>query len=72
MQENSTLLDSCVKGFHSVRCCCFCCKLLSKHLTHLSFTILMTSHETGLIQQSEKKDVKKCLIMDFFFIFVAN
>lgn len=72
MQENSTLLDSCAKSFHSVRFCCFSCKLLSKHLTHLSFTILMTSHETGLIQQNEKKDEKKCLIMDFFFIFVTN
>ena len=72
MQENSTLLDSCAKGFHIVRFCCSCCKLLSKHLTHLSFTISMTSHETDLIQQNEKKDVKKCLIMDFFFIFVAN
>ena len=72
MQENSTLLDSCAKGFHIVRLRCLCCKLLSKHLTHLSFTISMTSHETDLIQQNEKKDVKKCLIMDFFFIFVAN
>ena len=72
MQENSTLLDSCAKGFHIVRFCCSCCKLLSKHLTHLSFTISMTSHETDLIQQNEKKDEKKYLIMDFFFIFVAN
>ena len=72
MQENSMLLDSCAKCFHSVRFCCFCCKLLSKHLTHLSFTILMTSHETDLIQQNEKKDEKKYLIMDFFFIFVAD
>ena len=66
------LLDSSAKSFHIVRFCCFCCKLLSKLLTHLSFTISMTSHETDLIQQNEKKDVKKCLIMDFFFIFVAN
>ena len=66
------LLDSCAKCFYIVRFCCFSCKLLSRRLTHLSFTILMTSHETGLIQQNEKKDVKKCLIMDFFFIFVAN
>ena len=72
MQENSTLLDSCAKGFHIVRFCCLCCKLLSKHLTHLSFTILMTSHVNDMIQKKEKKDVKKCLIMDFFFIFVAN
>jgi len=72
MQENSTLLDSCAKCFHIVRFCCFSCKLRSKHLTHLSFTISMTSHETDLIQQNEKKNVKKCLIMDFFFIFVAN
>lgn len=72
MQENSMLLDSCAKCFHSVRFCCFSCKLLSRRLTHLSFTILMTSHETDLIQQNEKKDVKKCLIMDFFFIFVAD
>lgn len=72
MQENSTLLDSCAKSFHIVRFCCFCCKLLSKRLTHLSFTISMISHETDLIQQNEKKDEKKYLIMDFFFIFVAN
>ena len=72
MQENSTLLDSCAKCFHIVRFCCFSCKLLSRRLTHLSFTILMTSHETDLIQQNEKKDEKRCLIMDFFFIFVAN
>jgi len=32
----------------------------------------MISHETDLIQQNEKKDEKKYLIMDFFFIFVAN
>ena len=55
MQENSTLLDSCAKGFHIVRFCGPCCKLLLKHLTHLSFTISMTSHETDLIQQNEKK-----------------
>ena len=72
MQENSTLLDRCAKSFHSVRFCCLCCKLLSKHLTHLSFTISMTSHETDLIQQNEKKDEKKYLIMDFFFIFGAK
>ena len=72
MQENSMLLDSCAKCFHIVRFCCFCCKLLSRRLTHLSFTILMTSHETDLIQQNEKKDEKKYLIMDFFFIFVAD
>lgn len=72
MQENSTLLDSSAKGFHSARFCCSCCKLLSKRLTHLSFTISMTSHETDLIQQNEKKDEKKYLIMDFFFIFVAD
>lgn len=71
MQENSTLLDSCAKCFHIVRFCCFSCKLLSRRLTHLSFTISMTSHENDMIQQNEKKDVKKCLIMDFFFIFVA-
>ena len=50
MQENSMLLDSCAKCFHIIRFCCFSCKLLSRHLTHLSFTILMPSHETGLIQ----------------------
>ena len=72
MQENSTLLDSCAKCFHIVRFCCFSCKLLSKRLTHLSFTILMTSHETDLIQQNKKKDEKKCLIIYIFFIFVAN
>lgn len=72
MQENSMLLDSCAKSFHIIRFCCLCCKLLSKHLTHLSFTISMTSHETDLIQQNEKKDEKKYLIMDFFFIFVAD
>ena len=72
MQENSTLLDSSAKSLHIVRFCGLCCKLLSKHLTHLSFTISMISHETDLIQQSEKKDEKKYLIMDFFFIFVAN
>ena len=72
MQENSTLLDSSAKSFHSIRFYCFCCKLLSKHLTHLSFTISMISHETDLIQQNEKKDEKKYLIMDFFFIFVAD
>ena len=72
MQENSMLLDSSAKGFYSARFCCFSCKLLSRRLTHLSFTISMTSHETDLIQQNEKKDMKKCLIMDFFFIFVAN
>ena len=72
MQENSTLLDSCAKGFHIVRFCCLSCKLLSRRLTHLSFTISMISHETDLIQQNEKKDEKKYLIMDFFFIFVAN
>ena len=72
MQENSTLLDSSAKGFHSIRFCCLCCKLLSKRLTHLSFTISMTSHETDLIQQNEKKDKKRCLILDFFFIFEAN
>lgn len=72
MQENSMLLDSCAKCFHSVRFCCFSCKLLSKHLTHLSFTISMTSHENDMIQQNEKKDEKICLILDFFFIFVAN
>ena len=72
MQENSTLLDSCAKCFHIVRFYCFSCKLLSRRLTHFSFTILMTSHENDMIQQNEKKDVKKCLIMDFFFIFVGN
>lgn len=72
MQENSTLLDSCAKCFHIVRFCCFSCKLLSRRLTHLSFTILMTSYETDLIQQNEKKDEKICLILDFFFIFGAN
>lgn len=72
MQENSMLLDSYAKCFHIVRFCCFSCKLLSKHLTHLSFTISMTSHENDMIQQNEKKDEKICLIMDFFFIFVAN
>lgn len=72
MQENSMLLDSCAKCFHIVRFCCFSCKLLSRRLTHLSFTILMTSHETDLIQQNEKKDKKICLILDFFFIFGAN
>lgn len=50
MQENSTLLDSCAKSFHIVRFCGLCCKLLSKRLTHLSFTISMISHETDLIQ----------------------
>ena len=50
MQENSTLLDSCVKGFHSIRFCGLCYKLFSKRLTHLSFTISMISHETDLIQ----------------------
>ena len=50
MQENSMLLDSCAKGFYSARFCCFCCKLLSKRLTHLSFTISMISHEIDLIQ----------------------
>lgn len=72
MQENSMLLDSCAKCFHIVRFCCFSCKLLSRRLTHLSFTISMTSHETGLIQQNEKKDEKICLILDFFFIFGEN
>ena len=72
MQENSMLLDSCAKCFHIVRFCCFSCKLLSRRLTHLSFTILMTSYETDLIQQNEKKDEKICLILDFFFIFGAN
>ena len=72
MQENSMLLDSCAKCFHIVRFCCFSCKSLSRRLTHLSFTILMTSHETDLIQQNEKKDEKRCLILDFFFIFGAN
>ena len=66
------LLDSCAKCFHIKRFYGSYCKLLSRRLTHLSFTISMTSHETDLIQQNEKKDVKKCLIMDFFFIFVAN
>lgn len=55
MQENSMLLDSCAKCFHIKRFYGSYCKLLSKHLTHLSFTILMTSHETDLIQQNEKK-----------------
>ena len=50
MQENSTLLDSCAKSFHIVRFCGLCCKLLSKHLTYLSFTISMISHEIDLIQ----------------------
>ena len=50
MQENSMLLDSCAKCFHSVRFCGLCCKLLSKRLTHLSFTISMISHEIDLIQ----------------------
>lgn len=72
MHENSMLLDSCAKCFHSVRFCYFCCKLLSKHLTHLSFTILMTSHENDMIQKNEKKDEKRCLILDFLFTFGAN
>lgn len=72
MQENSMLLDSCAKCFHIVRFCCFSCKLLSRRLTHLSFTILMTSYETDMIQQNEKKDKKICLILDFFFIFGGN
>ena len=50
MQENSMLLDSCAKSFHIKRFYGSYCKLLSKHLTHLSFTISMTSHETDLIQ----------------------
>ena len=66
MQENSMLLDSCAKCFHIVRFCCFSCKLLSRRLTHLSFTILMTSHETDLIQQNEKKRCEKMFDYGFF------
>lgn len=72
MQENSMLLDSCAKSFHIIRFYGSYCKLLSKRLTHLSFTTLMTSHETDLIQQNEKKDEKKCLIIYYFFYLCCN